>query len=350
MKSQQFEGYGQPLSERDYENPVPKGHEVLIEVSACGVCHSDVHIWEGYFDLGNGKKIEMKGGQKLPFTLGHEIAGVVAAVGADVESINIGDSCVVYPWIGCGSCDICARGDEHLCARPRALGAAVDGGYSDYVVVPHERYLFDHADIPASVACTYACSGVTSYNAINKIKEKAQGGELLIIGAGGVGLAALEISKVLLDCDIIVADIDPVKRELALEKGAQQVIDPLDSDAVKALFKRTSGGVSAVIDFVGSDKTAALGMGLLNKGGAMIVVGLFGGSFSISLPLLPLKNISISGSYVGSLQDMAELMALARSGKLAPLVVEELPMSCACEALNNLRDGNVVGRVVLIQD
>lgn len=347
MKSQQFAQYGEALSSHEYAIPTPNAGEVIIGIHACGVCHSDVHVWEGYFDLGGGHKVDMRGSHQLPFTLGHEIAGEVVAVGEGVSHVKPGEAYVVYPWIGCGTCPLCASEQEHLCQRPRSLGVAVDGGFSSHVVVPDEKYLFPLGDLPAELACTYACSGVTAFSAINRVKPVVQQRELLIVGAGGVGLSGLAMAKALLDCTIIVADIDPEKRELALKEGADEVIDPTDRDAIKALQKVTKGGVAAAVDFVGSDKSAGFAMGLLNKGGHMVVVGLFGGAMPLSIPMLPLKALTISGSFVGSLQDMKAMMALVHEGKIKPIKITEKPMSCAHQTLTDLRDGNIVGRVVL---
>lgn len=347
MKSEQFEAYGAPLTSHDYGVPLPIGTEVIIKVTSCGVCHSDVHVWEGYFDLGGGQKVDMSGSQTLPFTLGHEIAGEVVAVGDGVTGIAPGEKYVVYPWIGCGKCHLCASGKEHLCSRPRALGITVDGGFSTHVVVPDAKYLFPLKNLSPDIACTYACSGVTAYSAINQVKDLAEGNALLIIGAGGVGLSGLAMAKALTNCHIVVADISEEKRALALASGADEVLDPLDPAAVKALQYTTKGGVAAAVDFVGSDKTAALGIKLLAKGGKLVVVGLFGGAMTLSVPMLPLKAITICGSYVGSLQDMAELMELVYADKVVPIKVSCRPLDCAHEALEDLRDGKVNGRVVL---
>jgi len=347
MKSQQFENYGATLVCNEQEIPQPKGDEILIKVNACGVCHTDVHAWEGHFDLGGGKQVDLKGGRELPFTLGHEIAGEAVAVGDTASSVTIGEQYVIYPWIGCGKCALCDDDQEHICNNPQSLGFSVDGGFSEYVIVPAGRYLHKLGDIPASLACIYACSGVTAYSAVKQIQSKANGRELLIIGAGGVGLSGLSMAKALLDCKVIVADIDPDKRQQALEEGADSVIDPNDKVAVKALMKQTNGGVAAAIDFVGSDKSLGFGIKTLSKGGTLIVVGLFGGSLPLSVPVLPLKSITITGSFVGSTQDMADMMELVRAGKINPIKISERPLSCAHQTLEDLQQGNIVGRVVL---
>ncbi len=167
MRSYQITEFGKPLEARDYPTPAPRGTEVLMRVSACGVCHSDLHIWQGYFDLGDGKRITFADrGVEPPFTLGHEIVGEVAAVGPEAAGVAVGDRRVVYPWIGCGDCLPCRRDENLLCETPHTIGTRRDGGYSDHVIVPHPRYLVDYAGVAEDLACTYACSGLTAYSAL----------------------------------------------------------------------------------------------------------------------------------------------------------------------------------------
>ena len=142
MKSYQVIDFGRPLRETELADPEPTGDEVVVEVKAAGVCHSDLHIWEGSYDLGHGKRLMLKDrGIPLPLTMGHETAGVIAKVGPNVTDRKIGESVLVYPWIGCGVCRVCREGNENLCMKPRCLGVHCDGGYADQIVVPHSKYL-----------------------------------------------------------------------------------------------------------------------------------------------------------------------------------------------------------------
>ena len=152
MDSYQLTGYGAPLERLEAARPEPSGDEVLLAVEACGVCHSDLHLADGYFDLGDARRLDLTGGRELPFTLGHEISGVVVACGPRVAGVAIGDRRIVYPWIGCGTCSTCETGEEHLCAAPRALGITRAGGFADHVLVPHARYLFDPGPVAAAPA------------------------------------------------------------------------------------------------------------------------------------------------------------------------------------------------------
>jgi D-arabinose 1-dehydrogenase-like Zn-dependent alcohol dehydrogenase len=156
---QSLVAYGAPLCETVVDCPRPQGSEVLVRVERCGVCHSDLHIQDGYFKLGGDKKLDVSAGRALPFTLGHEIAGVVDQAGPDA-AIAVGRRVAVFPWIGCGACPACRHGEENLCAAPRHLGIAVDGGYATPVVLPHPRYLLDYAPLPPALAAALMCSGL----------------------------------------------------------------------------------------------------------------------------------------------------------------------------------------------
>jgi len=346
MKSFQIEDYCRPLIERDNPTPKPKCNEVLIAVGSCGVCHSDIHIWEGFFDLGDGKKTDLTRAHRLPLTLGHEIAGTIAAVGENANG-RVGDRVVVYPWIGCGACAVCKLGEDNLCPKPRNLGVHLNGGYSTHVLVPDGKYLFPIGDLPMNLAATYACSGITAFGALKKIQSRAEGRNLLIIGAGGVGLAALNIAQVMMDTVIIVADTDPVKRQAARSAGAAHALDPNEKNAQNKLYKLSNGGIHAAIDFVGSSNSTAFGFDVLAAQGHMAIVGLFGGAAKLSVPLFPLKSLSVMGSYVGTLGQFEELMELASDGKFSLLPIEERPLCRAQSALEDLAKGKIVGRVVL---
>ncbi len=347
MRSFRFAGYGQPLAEEIAATPAPVGSEVLLRVDACGVCHSDLHVHDGFFDLGDDKRLDLSSGRQLPFTLGHEIAGEVVGCGPDASDVRIGDRVVVYPWIGCGDCTICAAGDEHLCQDARALGIQADGGYADHVIVPHARYLLEYGDLPSHLAATFACSGLTAFSALKRIAPWTTRGATLIVGAGGVGMAALALARSRHGNRIVVADTDPAKRDTALQAGADAVLDPAEAGAVRSLRKLTDGGPAAIVDFVGAEDSAALAVAAIRKGGKIVVVGLFGGRLQLSLPLLPLKSFSLEGAYVGSLAEMHELMALARAGKVPPMPVQCRPLDQADAVLGDLRKGRIIGRAVL---
>lgn len=343
MISYQTAEPGAPLERVESATPTPQGTEVLVRMVACGVCHSDIHLHDGEFNLGNDKKLEVG---RPGLVLGHEIFGEVVAVGPDAQDVSVGDRRVVYPWIGCGECASCRRGEEHLCTPGRGLGTVAQGGFADHVMVPHSRYLFDKGDVDDSLASTYACSGLTAYSALKKVGELTEGDEVVLIGAGGVGSMALQIALAQ-GLKPIVVDVDENKLTLAKELGAKAVFNASERESVKAIKKLSEGGAFAVIDFVGSEASTGFGLGCLRKGGKLIIVGLYGGALNMPLPFIPMSARIIQGTYVGSLAEMGELMELVRAGKIAPIRIEERPLDQVTQALSDLKSGNVTGRVVL---
>jgi len=327
MRSFQVCTCGQALQCNEIPTPKPAGTEVLLKVLAAGVCHSDLHLSDGYFDLGGGKKLSiLDRGMKLPTTLGHENVGEVVAIGPDAKGVKIGERRLVDPWMGCGECGVCKRGDEQLCTKPSSIGVFRDGGYSTHLMVPHPRYLFDIGDIPPERAAPLACSGVTTFSALKKVGPTLTTEPTVIIGAGGLGLMCLSLHKAMGGHSAVVVDIDPTKRDAAKKAGATFVIDGAGPDAAQQIIAATKGGAWAVIDLVGSSATARLGIDSLIKGGKYIIVGLYGGDITLSLPPFPMRAVTIQGSYVGSLPEMRELIELVRRSGLPPVPVATRPL------------------------
>jgi D-arabinose 1-dehydrogenase-like Zn-dependent alcohol dehydrogenase len=353
MKSFKVTDFNAPLQEVDAPTPQPQGTQVLIKVKAAGVCHSDLHIWEGGYDLGHGRKpLSLKDrGVSLPRTMGHETVGEVMAFGPDVTAadkgdLKIGDVALVYPWLGCGKCEVCLAGEENMCLKPYSLGVHCDGGYADHMVVPNPKYLLNLRGLDPVTAAPYACSGVTTYSALKKV-EADFNTPIVIFGAGGLGLMALSLLKAMGGKGAIVVDIDARKREAAEAAGALATVDGGAPDALEQLAQKAGGPIRAVIDLVGNAKTTQLGFDCLTKGGKLVIVGLFGGGATFALPLIPIKAITIQGSYVGNLRETQELLDLVRSKKIAPIPVTPMPLAKANEALVDLQKGRLVGRAVL---
>jgi len=345
MHCQSLMAYGAPLCETVVDVPHPQGSEVLVRIERCGVCHSDLHMQDGYFALGGDKKLDVRAGRTLPFTLGHEIAGTVEGAGPDSDTKS-GARVAVYPWIGCGQCAACKVGDENICTAPRHLGTTVDGGFATHVLVPHPRYLIDYAPLPAGYAGALMCSGLTAYSALKRLADRAARAPLLLIGLGGVGLTGLAFARAMYGTAPFVADIDPKKREAALAAGAAEAFDPSDPNARKALLK-ASGGIYAACDFAGSDASLNFATGVLAKGGKVVVTGLIGGAYSTAVAMFPLKAMTIEGTMTGTLAEARELIDLVRAKKIAPPPLAERPLAQASATLDDLRAGRIVGRVVL---
>src|SRR3954465_10542296 len=279
MKSFKVADFKAPLQEFDEATPQPSGTQVLIKVKAAGVCHSDLHIWEGGYDLGHGRKpLSLKDrGVSLPRTMGHETVGEVLAFGPDAKAatggLKVGDVTLVYPWLGCGKCETCVGGDENMCiVKPNAIGVYCDGGYADHMTVPHPKYLLNLNGLDPVTTAPYACSGVTTYSALKKVEQDLDK-PIVIFGAGGLGLMALSLLKAMGGKGAIVVDIDARKREAALAAGAlaagggkaagaggaRAAVDGKGRAALEQLAKAAGEPIRAVIDLVGNPATAQLG-------------------------------------------------------------------------------------------
>jgi D-arabinose 1-dehydrogenase-like Zn-dependent alcohol dehydrogenase len=230
----------------------------------------------------------------------------------------------------------------------RTIGVFAPGGFADHLMVPHPRYLVDISGIPETYACTLACAGVTAYSALTKLRPLADDDKLVIIGAGGVGLTGIGIARGYLAHEIISVDPDDEKLDAARRAGATHLVNPRRGDAGKRIREITGGGAGAVVDFVASSETARLGIDAVRKGGKYIAVGLYGGEITLSLPFLPLRHLTIRGSYVGKLDEMGELLDLVRAGKVRPVPVATRPLDQVGQTLEDLRDGRIVGRVVVV--
>ncbi len=308
------------------------------------MCHSDVHLHDGAFELGNGEKLDVA---RSGHVLGHEILGEVVALGPRAQGVEVGDRLVVYPWIGCGECAACQRGDEHLCTPGYALGIVRPGGFADHVLVSHSRYLFDKGGVADTLSATYACSGLTAFSSLKKVGAMQPLDRLVVIGAGGVGLMAIQIALSVFGIQPVVVDRDEGKLLTARRLGVEHTFLSSDTETIREIRKIT-GGAFAALDYVGAESSVRYALGCLRKGGKLIIVGLYGGSLNIPIPLLPLNARVIQGSYVGSLSEMDELMRLVREQRIAPIEIHERPLGEATEALADLKAGKVIGRQVLV--
>lgn len=348
MRSYQVCACGQPLQRADAEVPQPQGREVLLKVLAAGVCHSDLHIWDGYYEIGGGRQLKLTDrGIRLPLTMGHENVGEVIALGPEATGVQVGDIRLAHPWIGCGGCPACRRGEENLCVQPRFLGVFSQGGYASHLLVPEGRHLFPIGRLTPQQAAPLACSGVTAYAALKKVQASLATEPLVVIGAGGVGMMGMALARMMGAQRVVAVDIDPVKRAAALRAGATEAIDGAAPDAATQIQQATGGGAVATIDFVGAGQTVDLAIAAAAKGGSVVVVGLYGGAITLPTPFLPMRALTLRGSYVGSHAELAELLALVNEKGLPPVPITTRPLDEVAEALAELRAGRVVGRVVL---
>lgn len=356
MKAARIVEPNKPLQVAELEIPTATGNEVIVKVKAAGVCHSDLHLWEGGYDLGDGTFLKVTDrGVKYPVTPGHEIVGEVSEIGNDVKGVSVGDNVLVYPWLGEGECPACKAGNENLCDAPKSIGLFQDGGYAEHVKVPHYKYLANISGLDLDAATSLACSGLTAYTAVKKANVNSPE-FLVIIGAGGLGLMAIQIAKAITKAKIICIDNDDKKFDTAKKMGADfvvntSVIGSLSSGSggpVEKIISICNGkGADSVIDFVNAPQTAKTGLASLRKRGNLVLVGLFGGSMPLSLVTIPLKSITIQGAYTGNYSDMVELIELAKKGVIKPVISKRYSIDEANEALENLKARKIIGRAVI---
>ncbi|MGH1566722.1 MAG: alcohol dehydrogenase [Nitrosopumilus sp.] len=348
MKSARITGPNKPLAVSESDTPKPQGNQVLVKVKSVGVCHSDLHLWEGGYDLGDGQFMKVTDrGVKYPVTPGHEIVGTVEYIGNGVSGISKGDEVLVFPWIGCGECPACKVGNENLCDTPKSMGVFQDGGYSDYILIPDSKYLAKLDGVDPDSATSLACSGLTAYTAIKKSNQNSPE-FLVVIGAGGLGLMGVQIAKAITDAKIICVDLDDKKLETAKSMGADYTINSKDPETAQKIISICNNkGADSVVDFVNAPPTAKLAFSILRKRGNLVLVGLFGGSIELSLVTIPLKSLLIQGAYTGNYNDMVELLELARKGTINPVISKRYSLDEANTALNDLKDRKIIGRAVI---
>ena len=356
MKAARIVEPEKPLEVSEVETPTPQGDEVIVKVKAAGVCHSDLHLWEGGYDLGDGTFLKVTDrGVKYPVTPGHEIVGTVSEIGSNVQSVNVGDNVLVYPWLGCGECPTCKAGNENLCDTPKSIGLFQDGGYAESVKIPSYKYLANISGLDPDGATSLACAGLTAFNAV----KKANVGSpefIVIIGTGGLGLMGIQIAKAITNAKVICVDLDDKKLETAKEMGADYVVNSnvigsvtagSGNAAQKIISICNKKGADSVIDFVNAPQTAKMGLAVLRKRGNLILVGLFGGKLDISLVTIPLKAITIQGAYTGNYSNMVELIELAKKGTINPKITKRYSLDEANTALENLKARKINGRAVI---
>lgn len=348
MKSARIASPNEPLVIEESETPVPRGVQVLLEVKSAGVCHSDLHLWEGGYSIGDGQFLKVTDrGVRYPVTPGHEVVGVVKEVGEDVIGSKPGDLVLVYPWAGCGRCPACSAGSENLCDTPKSIGLFQDGGYADHIMIPSYKYLAKLDGIDPDAATSLACSGLTAYTAVKKADHEHLE-FALVIGAGGLGLMGIQIAKAITNAKIICADYDDDKLKAATDMGADHTINSKDPGTAQKIMEITGQkGVDSVIDFVNAPSTVSMALGVIRKRGRIVLVGLFGGSAKIPLVSIPLKSLTIQGAYTGSYSDMVEILDLARRGIINPVISRRYTLDEANTALEDLKQRKIVGRAVI---
>lgn len=332
MKAAILHKAGAPLVVEEMDTPLPGPGEILIQVKACGVCHTDVHLAAGEWRL-----------PKLPLVLGHEAVGIVRAVGAGVKTFKSGDRTGI-PWIysTCGECEFCASDREPLCPAIVVTGFMVDGGFAEYVKVPASHAVAVPPELSFADAAPLYCAALTSYRAL-KISGARVGDTVVVWGVGGLGHYAVQIARAS-GARVVAVDIAPAQLELARRLGADVAIDA-SREKPKEIIRQL-GGAHVVLNLAPTVKTIAQGYEALRRAGTLVLVGLPPGDFTLPIRGSVAKGIRVLTSAVGTRQDLREVLALAASGKIKT-VVESLRLENINEAFDRLRAGTVSGRLVV---
>ncbi len=325
---------GKPLEVQETPTPDVVDDQVLVQIAGAGVCHSDLHI------------LDMAGGLALPITMGHENTGYVAQIGPDASGLDIEQPVAVYGGWGCGTCRYCLSGEEQLCDITKWVGIQAAGGYAEYLLVPHSRYLVPLGDLDPVASAPLVDAALTPYRAIKSALPKlGPDSTAVVLGVGGLGQFAVQILRAVTEARVIAVDLDDDRLERALACGAAITVKS-DAEAVSTIKGHTGGeGANVVFDVVGSDETLALAAQLVAKGGRIALIGLAGGTLAYSALGLPWEAEVVSSAW-GTRAELAEVLDLARNGKIQSRV-QTYPLQQINDALSDLRAGKVDGRAVI---
>lgn len=342
MKVVQVVGYHKNLEMSEAEEPkVTSPLDVIVKIGAAGVCRTDIHILEGQW--------EDKSGVKLPYTIGHENAGWVHALGDSVTGLKVGDKVILHPLVTCGLCTACRFGDDVHCENSTFPGINVDGGYAEYLKTTARSCIkLDDSLEPADVAAL-ADAGLTAYHAVAKAARVLRPGNVVVmIGAGGLGHIGIQVMKAISGATLVVIDQNPDALALAKNLGADHIVEAdKGGDFVKKVLDLTNGkGAEAVIDFVAEGGSTSTGIKMLRRAGNYYVVG-YGENINVPTIDIISTEINFIGNLVGSYNDLSELMVLAAQGKVK-LHTQKYKLDEFQKAIDDLSAGKVRGRAILV--
>lgn len=338
MKAARLHEYGQALQLDDVSEPELKSpHDVIVRVGGAGVCRTDLHIIEGM--LSGVTEVE------LPYTLGHENAGWVEAVGDAVGSLRIGDPVILHPAMTCGVCAGCQRGEDMYCSQQHMPGFTTDGGFAEYLRTNERALVVLPDDLQPVEIAPIADAGLAAYRAAKRATRRLRPGDTVaVIGIGGLGHIAIQVLHALSPATVIALDRSPAALDLARELQVEHLITASDQ-AVEEVRELSNGGVNAVLDFVGEHETPAQAIAMLAPGGTYYVVG-YGGDLNVPLADLLVRELSIVTNLVGSHSELEELITLAATQQVR-LETSTYPLNEINQALDHLSHGELRGRAVI---
>lgn len=335
MKAAVVKQFGKPLVIEDVPVPQPGPGEVLVKVKACGVCHTDLHAASGDWPV---KPVP-------PFIPGHEVAGIVAALGSGVKNLKVGDA-VGVAWLhdACMSCEYCETGWETLCEHQHNTGYSVNGGFAEYVIASAAFAAKLPATVDFAAIAPILCAGVTTYKGLKE--TEARPGEWVVIsGVGGLGHVAIQYAKAM-GLKVAAVDIAEDKLVLARETGADLAVNALADGAVDKVLAATGGGAHGVLVTAVSTAAFAQALKMVRRKGTVSLVGLPPGEFPTPIFDVVLKRITVRGSIVGTRRDLDEAIAFAADGKVKAEVAK-VPLAGINEVFDRMKAGKIDGRMVL---
>lgn len=334
MQAARFHGPAEGLVVEEIDRPEPGPGEVLIEVGACGLCHSDLHMLQGDLPI------------PTPRTLGHEVAGTIAETGPGVDHLEAGTNAVVYGGWGCGHCRVCTRGEDQLCNILHWCGIGVEGGLAEYLVVPDARYVLPAPEMDPVEAAPLTDAALTPYRAIERAREHLTPADsIVLVGIGGLGQFGVQFAS-MTGAQVVAVDQDPGKLAVAEQLGADVTIDA-SSGNVPLAIKDAVGEVAVAVDFVGVDETLQSCGNVLGTGGQLFIVGIGGGTYELSFNPLMGSEIGAANVYWGSINQLRDVLELARAGRL-DVAAEPVGFDDLADTYDRLHEGEVERRAVLV--
>ena len=340
MRAAIFKGANQPLEVAEVPTPEPGVHEILVKVTACGVCHTDLH----YIDHG------VPTFKKPPMILGHEASGIIESVGKAVSNWKAGDRVLLPAVVTCGHCSLCRQGRENICENMQMFGNHRDGSYAEYVTSPAKDAVPMPEDVPLEEGCIIADAISTPYHAVRHRAEVTAGSTVVVVGCGGIGINVVQMAAAF-GGNVVAVDIVPEKLELAKKLGAAEVVNASEGKPHKAVKKLLGGGADIAMECIGNPDTISMAMNCLRTGGRLVVVGYSAKDIGMQAPKVMFRELEIRGSLGARIADYPIMIDLVRRGriKVKELVTGRFPLEKVNDAFDLLRnhDPNTVRSIIL---
>lgn len=341
MRAALFTGGGKPLELATVPRPDPGPSEILVQVAACGLCHSDLH----YLDHGTPTF------KAPPLVIGHEVSGTVVRAGASVDAEWLGASVVLSSITTCGACVACRTGHENQCAKQKMLGNTVDGGLAEYVAWPVRDSFVVPPEVPLEEGCVVADALTTAYHAVVRRAQIAAGETVAVFGCGGLGLSVVQVAA-MVGANVIAIDLEPSKLELGRKLGAAATLDAKDPELAKKLRRMTNGGPEVAIECIGKPAVLELALSVIRPTGRLVILGFAAEAMKLNAGRVQYRELSIIGTLGCRNVDFPVVLDLVKAGRLQvrPLVTHRHSLEEVNAGYDQLRRGEGVRHIVVFGD